>query len=76
MTFTAQTGTLSSTEMTTDLTEATADHYKGRTVLWTSGVLANSFSFITGYTSTGGKLTYETTKTGESPSDGDTGVIV
>ncbi len=73
---TAQSGTLSSTEMTTNLTEATTDHYKNRYVMWTSGVLDGSFATISAYTSTGGKLTYDTTKTGESPSAGDTFIIV
>src|SRR5690606_37924172 len=36
--FTAVTGTLSTTQMTTNLTEATNDHYNGRYIVWTSGV--------------------------------------
>ena len=42
-------GTLSTTQMTTDLTEVTNDHYIGRTIVWTSGVLKRQASDITDY---------------------------
>ncbi|KKL62641.1 hypothetical protein LCGC14_2183150, partial [marine sediment metagenome] len=45
----AEAGTLSTTQMTSDLAEATDDHYNGRTVVWTSGVLAGQASDITDY---------------------------
>ena len=70
----AEGGTLSTTEMTTDLTEATNDHYNGRVVIWTSGVLANQASDITDYLGSTGKLTY--TAVTEAPSAADTFVIV
>ena len=70
----AVTGTLSTTEMTTDLTEATDDHYNGRVIIWTSGVLANQATDITDYNGTTKALTY--TATTEAPSNGDTFIIV
>jgi len=72
----AVTGTLSSTQATTNLTEATDDHYKGRAILWTSGVLKDSAQSITAYLGSSKRLTYSATPTGESPSNGDTFVIV
>ena len=71
---TAQTGTLSTTVMTTDLTEATDDHYIGRIIIWTSGVLLRQATDITDYSGTAGTLTY--TAVTEAPSNGDTFVIV
>lgn len=70
----AETGTLSTTEMTTDLTEATTDHYKGRLIIWTSGALKDQATDITAYVTTGGKLTY--TATTDAPANTDTFVIV
>ena len=54
----AEAGTLSTTEMTTDLGEATDDHYIGRTITWITGVLAGQSSDITDYTAVGGKLAF------------------
>lgn len=71
---TAKSGTLSTTAMSTNLTEATNDHYIGRTVIWTTGVLAGQASDITGYAGTNGVLTYSTLT--EAPSAGDAFVIV
>lgn len=68
-------GTLTSEEMTTNLIEATTDHFKDRTMFWFTGVLAGQESPITAYTGTGGKVTYNTTKTAEAPSAGDGFVI-
>ena len=70
----AETGTLSTTQMTTDLTEATDEHYNGRIVIWTSGVLQDQASDITAYLGSTGRLTY--TATTEAPSNTDTFVIV
>lgn len=69
----AATGTLSTTQMTTDLTEATDDHYIGRLITFTSGALLGQQTAITDYTGTGGLLTF--TALTEAPSDGDTFVI-
>lgn len=70
----AEAGTLSVTQMTTDLSEATDDHFIGRTVIWTSGVLLNQASDITDYQGSNGLLTY--TAVTEAPSASDTFVIV
>lgn len=70
----AATGTLSTTAMTTNLTEATNDHYNGRVIVWTSGALAGEAREILDYDGATKKLTYSTTT--DAPSNGDTFVIV
>ena len=67
-------GTLSTTQMTTDLTEATDDHFNGRTLIWTSGVLLGQATAITDYTGASKLLTY--TAVTEAPSAGDDFLIV
>jgi len=67
-------GTLSTTQMTTDLTEATDDHYNGRIIIWTSGVLINQATDITDYTGATKLFTY--TAVTEAPSAGDTFIVV
>lgn len=71
---TAQTGTLSTTQMTSDLSEATNDHYNGRIIIWTSGLLLNQATNITDYVGSGGLLTF--TQVTDIPSNGDTFIIV
>lgn len=70
----AVTGTLSTTQMTTDLTEATSDHYIGRIIVWITGALAGQATDITGYTGSTKLLTF--TETTEAPANGDQFVIV
>lgn len=70
----AEAGTLSTTEMTTDLSEATDDHYNGRVIIWTSGVLLRQATNITDYVGATGKLTYSAVT--EAPSAADTFVII
>ena len=70
----AAAGTLSTTQMTTDLTEVTNDHYNGRIIIWTSGVLQNQATDITDYDGATKMLTY--TATTEAPTAADTFVIV
>ncbi len=70
----AAAGTLSTTEMTTNLTEATDDHYKGRIIIWTSGVLKDQATDITAYVGASKKFTF--TATTEAPSAADTFVVV
>ncbi len=70
----AEAGTLSTTQMTSDLTEVTDDHYNGRLVIWTSGVLLRQASDITDYSGATGLLTF--TAVTEAPSAADTFVIV
>ena len=67
-------GTLSTTQMTTNLTEATDDHYNGRIIIWTSGTLIQQATDITDYDGATKLLTF--TAVTEFPSDGDTFVIV
>ncbi len=71
---TAKAGTLSTTQMSTNLSETTNDHYIGRTVIWTTGALAGQASDITDYVGTNGVLTYSAVT--EAPSAGDAFVIV
>jgi hypothetical protein len=68
------TGTLSTTACTTDLTEATDDHYIGRTIVWVTGVLAGQASAITDYTGATKTLTY--TAVTDAPSNNDRFVLV
>ena len=69
----AVTGTLSTTQMSTNLTEATDDHYNGRLITWTSGVLLEQQTDITDYTGATKVLTFTTTT--DAPSSTDTFVI-
>ena len=66
-------GTLSTTQMSTNLTEATDDHYNGRLITWTSGVLLEQQTDITDYTGATKVLTFTTTT--DAPSSTDTFVI-
>lgn len=71
----AATGTLSTTQMTTGLSEATDDHYNGRIVVWVSGVLAGQAATITNYVGSSKMIEYSAGIT-EAPSNGDYFVIV
>jgi len=71
---TAETGTLSTTQMSSNLAEATDDHYIGRTIIWTSGVLIGQATDITDYTGVAGVLTYSAVT--EAPSNNDTFIII
>lgn len=70
----AVSGTLSTTQMSTDLTETTDDHYNGCTIKWTSGVLADQCTDITDYNGSTKVLTY--TAVTEAPSAADAFVIL
>jgi len=70
----AEAGTLSTTQMTSDLAEATDSHYNGRAIIWTSGALANQAATITAYLGSTGMLTYAAVT--EAPSAADTFIIV
>ncbi len=70
----AEAGTLSPTKMTSDLSEATDDHYNGRIIIWTSGVLQNQATDITDYAGATGLLTF--TAVTEAPTAADTFIIV
>lgn len=71
---TAVAGTLSTTQMTTDLTEATDDHYNSRILIWTSGALTAQATNITDYAGATKMPTF--TATTEAPAPGDTFIIV
>ena len=66
----AQTGTLTTTSCTTDLSGYTIDQLIGRTLTWTSGVVDGEQTDITDYVETGGTLTY--TLMTLAPQNGDT----
>lgn len=70
----AATGTLSTTQMSTDIVEATNDHFIGRTIIWMSGVLKYQATDITDYVGTNGVFTF--TAVTEAPSNGDNFIIV
>lgn len=70
----AITGTLSTTQMTTNLTEATDGHYTGRRIVWTSGALRGEARQITNYVGSTKRIDYNTTT--DAPSNGDKFVIV
>lgn len=71
---TAQTGTLSTTVMTSDLTGYANDELIGRVVVWTGGTAAGQASAITDYASASGTVTYNAITT--APANNDTFVIV
>jgi hypothetical protein len=56
--------------------EATADHFVGRIVLWTSGALQYQQALITAYTLTGGKGHFTVTTMTDSPANTDAFIIV
>lgn len=67
-------GTLSLTQMTTDLTETTDDHYKDLVIKWTSGPLAGQSASITAYNGTTKMLTYSAVT--DAPQAGNTFVLM
>lgn len=70
------TGVPTSTTMAaTGLSESTDDHYNGRIIIWTSGVLSGQATAITDYTGSTNLFTF-TGVTDSGPSAGDTFVIV
>jgi len=58
-----------------DIVEATADHYNGRLITWTSGALINQQTDIADYSLVAGKGHFTMTATTEAPAHGDTFVI-
>ena len=59
-----------------DITEATADHYKGRVVVFTSGVLAGQSAYISSYAAVGGIGQFTVPSMTDAPSNNDTFIIV
>ncbi len=70
----AATGTLSTTQATTNLTETTDEHYNRRLLLFVTGVLAGQATVISAYNGTSKMLTFDTLT--EAPSNGDGFVIL
>jgi len=78
---TVDTATNSHTPTTTefqadDVTEATADHFIGRIVIFTSGALQNQATDITDYAAVGGIGQFTVTALTEAPANDDTFIIV
>lgn len=71
----AQTGTLSTTTMTTDLTGYADDELIGATVVWTGGTAAGQRAEITDYASASGQVSYSAGIT-TAPVNGDNFKIV
>ncbi len=71
---TALTGTLSVTQMTTNLTEVTDEHYNGQTLIFLSGNLAGQKTDVTDYDGASKMLTFTTIT--EIPANGDKFVLV
>jgi hypothetical protein len=67
-------GTLSTTQMSTDLAEATDNHYVGRRIVFLSGTLAGAATLITAYN--GGTKVITMSTLVEAPADSDEFVIV
>jgi len=70
----AVTGTLSTTQMTTDLTETTNDHYNGRTLIFITGNLARQATDVTDYDGSSKMLTF--TQLTEAPANTDEFILV
>jgi len=81
LTGTVDTVTNSHTPTTTefqadDITEATADHYNGRVVLFTSGALVGQVAVIEDYEAVGGIGQFTVRAMTEAPANNDTFVIL
>ncbi|KKN20057.1 hypothetical protein LCGC14_0939510 [marine sediment metagenome] len=68
-------GSNSSTQVQTDLAEATNDHYDVMTILFTSGAEAGQSRLITGYAGSSGTVSWNAALTG-TPADGSKFIIL
>ena len=59
-----------------DITEATADHYNSRIVIFTSGALVGQAASITDYAAVGGIGQFTVTTMTEAPANDDTFIII
>lgn len=59
-----------------DITEATADHYNGRIIIWTTGALAGQATSISDYAKVGANGQFTVVAMTEAPANNDTGIIV
>jgi hypothetical protein len=67
-------GTLSTTQMTTDLTESLTDLFQGRVLIFTTGALAKRAAYVTAYDGVLKKLTFGSV--GQAPVAGDEFIIL
>jgi hypothetical protein len=72
---TTKAGTLTTTQITTNLTESNDNHYVGRTLIFTSGTLAKQQGVIAAYVGGSKLITLESALT-SPPAAGDSFVIV
>jgi hypothetical protein len=68
--------TATSTVMDTTIVEATADHYNGRVIVFTSGALAGQATLITDYALTSGRGRFTFSTLTEAVPNGTNFVIV
>lgn len=61
---------------TSSITEATADHFVGKIVLWTTGALLYQQSLITAYSLVSGRGRFTTTTNTDAPANGDAFIVV
>jgi|14BtaG_2_1085337.scaffolds.fasta_scaffold01225_5 hypothetical protein len=59
-----------------DITEATADHYNNRVVMWVTGNLTGSVAAISAYTLTSGEGVFTVSEMQDTPADGDTFILL
>jgi hypothetical protein len=59
-----------------DITEATADHFNGRTIIWTSGNLIREARRIEDYELANGKGKFTVAAMTEAPANNDTFIVV
>ena len=59
-----------------DITEATADHFNGRVIIFTSGALQNQATDITDYELVSAEGKFTVTALTEAPANNDTFIIV
>lgn len=59
-----------------DITEATADHYNGRIIIWTSGALAGQATSISDYAKVASNGHFTVVAMTEAPANNDTFIIV
>jgi len=67
--------TPTTTQFDTSITEATADHYVGRVLIWRTGALAGQQGLITAYSLVSGRGRFTLSAQTEAPANGDAFVI-
>ena len=72
----ASTTTMEALAISAPAVEVTADHYNGRLIAWSSGVLRGQMTDITDYITQNSKERFTFTATTEAPGDGDRFVIL